>query len=238
LKSYFHPVKKWVILALLLDCILPLKALANQAESQLKIPIPSGHFNYINGSWSSYVIFDKTNFTYSYMDIAIRNNESCAYIQGCVWMELKVRLMGKPEVVTRLLVERDKDGPGRILKVAVWVEGYQPFWVPESFIEKGNNKVTKFTSIELAMPQDTRIGRFRGKLATLTKFVLRNKEDSITAYLAKEVAPIGIVALESPSMDMYLLDWGMKKESWMPEEPVSFYWWILNEIFKAVEENN
>jgi len=199
---------------------------------QPSIPIINNAFQFINGSWASYIIFDQKKFTYSYMDIAIRENEQCSYPHGCAWMELRVQIENQPPVVTRLLVEKSKNGPGKIKKMAVWIKGYKPFWIPDSFLKE--EKRPSFQNQNDYRIVTSKIGKLFGKIIKISKVSFNGKG---IAYLSPNVPPIGLLILEDPKLNMYLRQFGMERTSWLPEEPVSFNWWIMEQIFKELNED-
>jgi len=207
-----------------------------EIPQQPSLLLVKGTFNYVSGAWASYVIYDKKKFAYTFLDIATREYETCSNPSGCIWLELKVKTENQPLVITKMLVEKFPDGPGEIKKAAVWIEGYNPFWLPDNFLKSTNNKIPSFKQATSTKILEIRTGRLLGHIVTIKKIIgnMPNKSETLTAYISNEIPPIGIVMLEEANLNIYLRAWGIKNETWMKKEPVSFYWWIMEQLGKAL----
>ena len=181
-------------------------------------------------------MYDKEKFTYTFLDIATRGREECSNPSGCIWIELKVQAEEQPLVITKILAENTPKGPGDVKKAAVWIEGYDPFWIPDKLMERQDKKISNFQGITDKEVIESRIGRLLGKIVTVKKVIARmpNHGERLTAYVSKDIPPLGIVMLKGPHVDMYLRAWGMQRGSWMTKEPVSFYWWIMKQVGRAL----
>jgi len=83
-----------------------------EVKGQRPMMIVEDVFQFTPGAWSDYLIHDRSKQEYYRMSIATlerldRNGKPCS------WMEIGVTPEKEPPVVTRLLVEQTKTGPGR-----------------------------------------------------------------------------------------------------------------------------
>jgi len=150
-------------------------------------------------------------------------------------MEVGVTPEKDPPVVTRLLVEETKTGPGEILEVIVQVRGYDPFTVPESFYKGEDKEVGDFKGAAVARRIDRRVVFVGGRSVTAWDVEAVDAKGAVMAALvSEEVAPIGVVLAESPDVDMVLSDWGTGAKSRITGTPVNFYVWLMMQMGGAL----
>ena len=203
-------------------------------EGQRPLMIVGDTFRFTPGAWSDYLIHDREKKEYYRMTIATleRFNRDG---KPCSWMEIGVTPEKDPAVVTRLLVEETKTGPGEIYEVIVQVRGYDPFTVPESFYKGRDKEVGNFKGTAVAKRIARRVISVAGRSVRVWDVEAVDAAGDMTAALvSEEVAPIGVVMAESPQVDMVLSDWGTGAKSKIEGTPVNFYVWIMMQMGGAL----
>ncbi len=209
-------------------------AFCTDIEGQRPLMIVGDTFRFTPGAWSDYLVHDRARKEYYRMTIAtlervIRDGKPCS------WMEIGVTPEKDPPVVTRLLVEETKTGPGEIREVIVQVRGYEPFTVPESFYRGEEKDVGNFRGTAVAKRIDRRVIPVAGRSVRAWDVeAVDAAGDVTTALVSEEVAPIGVVLAESPQADMVLSDWGTGAKSRIEGTPVNFYVWLMMQMGGAL----
>lgn len=205
-----------------------------EVKGQRPMMIVEDVFQFTPGAWSDYLIHDRSKQEYYRMSIATlerldRNGKPCS------WMEIGVTPEKEPPVVTRLLVEQTKTGPGEIYEVIVQVRGYAPFTVPESFFRGEDKDVGNVKSTAVAKRIERRVIPVAGRSVRAWDVEAVDAAGDVTAALvSEEVAPIGVILAESPQVDMVLSDWGTGAKSRIEGTPVNFYVWIMMQMGDAL----
>ncbi|HOG08850.1 MAG TPA: hypothetical protein PK983_12210 [Syntrophales bacterium] len=205
-----------------------------EVEGQRPMMIVGDAFQFTPGAWSDYLIHDRTKKEYYRMSIATlerldRDGKPCS------WMEIGITPEKDPPVVTRLLVEQTKTGPGEIYEVIVQVRGYAPFTVPESFFRGEDKDVGNVKSTAVAKRIERRVIPVAGRSVRAWDVEAVDAAGDVTAALvSEEVAPIGVILAESPQVDMVLSDWGTGAKSRIEGTPVNFYVWIMMQMGDAL----
>jgi hypothetical protein len=203
-------------------------------EGQRPLMIVGDAFRFTPGAWSDYLIHDREKKEYYRMTIATlerfkRDGKPCS------WMEIGVTPEKDPPVVTRLLVEETKSGPGEIFEVIVQVRGYEPFTVPESFYNGEEKDVGQFKGAAVAKRIERRVIPVAGRSIPVWDVEAVDAGGAVMAALvSEEVAPIGVVMAESPQIDMVLSDWGTGAVSKIEGTPVNFYVWLMMQMGGAL----
>ncbi|HNU84522.1 MAG: hypothetical protein QM256_10635 [Pseudomonadota bacterium] len=205
-----------------------------EVKGQRPMMIVEDVFQFTPGAWSDYLIHDRSKQEYYRMSIATlerldRNGKPCS------WMEIGVTPEKEPPVVTRLLVEQTKTGPGEIYEVIVQVRGYAPFTVPESFFRGEDKDVGNVKSTAVAKRIERRVIPVAGRSVRAWDVEAVDAAGDVTAALvSEEVAPIGVILAESPQVDMVLSDWGTGAKSKIEGTPVNFYVWLMMQMGDAL----
>ncbi|HQL91472.1 MAG TPA: hypothetical protein PLQ15_12830 [Syntrophales bacterium] len=203
-------------------------------EGQRPMMIVGDAFRFTPGAWADYLIHDRGRKEYYRMQVATLERVSRDG-KPCSWMEVGVTPEKDPPVVTRLLVEETKTGPGEILEVIVQVRGYDPFTVPESFYKGEDKEVGDFKGAAVARRIDRRVVFVGGRSVTAWDVEAVDAKGAVMAALvSEEVAPIGVVLAESPDVDMVLSDWGTGAKSRITGTPVNFYVWLMMQMGGAL----
>ncbi len=124
-------------------CSIAGGALAADVQGQKPVMFVGDTFQFVPGAWASYYIYDKTKNEHYVMQMATLERGKQDGKQ-CSWMEIEVLPESGPAVVTRMLTEETKQGPGALLDVIVQVKGYSPFTVPKKYYEGENKEVGEF----------------------------------------------------------------------------------------------
>jgi len=123
--------------------------LAADIQGQKPVMFVGDTFQFVPGAWASYYIHDKGKNEHYIMHMATLERLKQDAKQ-CSWMEIEMLPESGPSVVTRLLVEETKQGPGDLLEVIVQVKGYSPFTVPRKYYEGENKEVGEFRPTQIA----------------------------------------------------------------------------------------
>ena len=205
-----------------------------EVKGQRPMMIVEDVFQFTPGAWSDYLIHDRSKQEYYRMSIATlerldRDGKPCS------WMEIGITPEKDPPVVTRLLVEQTKTGPGEIYEVIVQVRGYAPFTVPESFFRGEDKDVGNVKSTAVAKRIERRVIPVAGRSVRAWDVEAVDAAGDVTAALvSEEVAPIGVILAESPQVDMVLSDWGTGAKSKIEGTPVNFYVWLMMQMGDAL----
>lgn len=203
-------------------------------EGQRPLMIVGDTFRFTPGAWADYFIHDRARKEYYRMTIATLERVSRDG-KPCSWMEIAVNPEKDPAVVTRLLVEETKTGPGEIHEVIVQVRGYDPFTVPEGFYKGQEKEVGNFRGTAVAKRIDRRVIPVAGRSVRAWDVEAVDAAGEVmTALVSEEVAPIGVVLAESPQVDMVLSDWGTGAKSRIEGTPVNFYVWLMMQMGGAL----
>ena len=203
-------------------------------EGQRPLMIVGETFRFTPGAWSDYLIHDREKKEYYRMTIATLERFSRDG-KPCSWMEIGVTPEKDPPVVTRLLVEETKSGPGEIFEVIVQVRGYEPFTVPESFYKGEEKDVGQFKGAAVARRIDRRVIPVAGRSIQAWDVEAADAAGAVmSALVSEEVAPIGVVMAETPQIDMVLSDWGTGATSKIEGTPVNFYVWLMMQMGGAL----
>ena len=107
------------------------------------------------------------------------------------------------ELVSRILREKTRDGPGDVLKVIVYVYGFTPFTIPQKWIKGDDQKVAEFKVARVQKRVAQRTMTFGGHLLEVIE--MDAVDDSGTAVVATAsagITPIGALALDTPDVGM------------------------------------
>lgn len=226
-----------IIVLLTLLILFPGTIPAEEIKGQKPMMIIGETFQFIPGTWAEYYINDKIKKEYYHMYLAI-NEKDKRDGKPCSWMEIEVKTEKDPTVVTRLLVEETRQGPGEIMDVIVQVKGYSPFIVPESFY-KEDKEVGNFQTSHVANRVERRLINYKNKELNVWKVQTKDTKGKIMdAIISEEVPPIGIVMIENPEIGMYLDGWGMNARSKIEGTPVNFYLWLMYQIFEGLSKED
>jgi hypothetical protein len=149
----------------------------------------------------------------------------------CSWMEIEMLPESGPSVVTGLLVEETKQGPGELLEVIVQVKGYSPFTVPRKYYEGENKEVGEFHTTQIAKRIALRTFDLSGRsIAAWEVEAVDDKGNKTEALVSEQILPIGLVLAETSQTNMYLKDWGVNAKSRIDGTPMNFYLWLMMQI--------
>ena len=141
-------LRRLSLLALILISF-PGAVLAGDIQGQKPVMFVGDTFQFVPGAWASYYVHDKGKDEHYVMHMATLEKLKQDGKQ-CSWMEIEMLPESGPSVVTRLLVEETKRGPGDLLEVIVQVKGYSPFTVPKKYYEGENKEVGEFHATQIA----------------------------------------------------------------------------------------
>ena len=227
-------MKKIYILMLMFLISYPLILSAEEIKGQKPMMLIGETFQFVQGSWSRYLIHDKVKNEYYQMSIAILEKER-RDSKDCSWMEVEIISESNPPVVTKFLTEETKEGPGDLKEVIVQAKGYSPFTVPGSFYEGKDKEVGDFKTAHVVKRIEKNLINYKNKTLNVWKIEAQDpKGKIIDALISEEVPPIGVVMVESPESGMYLDDWGMNAKSRIEGTPLNFYIWLIHQTFDGM----
>lgn len=193
-------------------------------------------FRFISGSWAAYDIRDKTkNETYRMTISVLERVERKG--KPMSWMEIEVETPGNPRVVTRLLAEETREGPGELEEVIVQPEGYAPFRVPRRFFDKKgkDDEVAAVAPARVVKRVERRRLTRQGRQIEVIEVEAEDAAGKpLKAEVSEEVAPIGVCHAENSEIAMELADWGMGAKTRVSGTPRNFYLWVFEQIGKGL----
>jgi hypothetical protein len=209
----------------------------NQVPGQKPLVIIADTFQFTAGSWARYHILDKKKNETYIMSIAILNREP---VKGkpCSWLEVEVLMKGQPRVVTRILAEETKQGPGEIQSAIVQVQGYDPFSVPKKFLkpDKPEDQVAPIkTATVIKKLQRRPVGPPGRQVQAWDVEAVTQDGQDIRAVVSEEIPPIAVYDVESPDMRMTAEDWGLGAKTKIEGTPIPFWLWLLDQIGKGLD---
>ena len=208
----------------------PGAVLAADIQGQKPVMFVGDTFQFVPGAWASYYVHDKGKNEHYLMHMATLEKLKQDGKQ-CSWMEIEMLPESGPSVVTRLLVEETKQGPGDLLEVIVQVKGYSPFTVPKKYYEGENKEVGEFHTTQIAKRIARRTFDLSGRsIAAWEVEAVDDKGNKTEALVSEQVLPIGLVLAETSQANMYLKDWGVNAKSRIDGTPMNFYLWLMMQI--------
>jgi hypothetical protein len=151
------------------------------------------------------------------------------------WMEIGVESGTNPAVVTRMLVEKTPQGPGRAYEAMVQIEGFDPFAIPGRYLKRDSDaKVGDFKPLELTVPASKEKMVWMGREILASKVEAKDAEGrKVAVIFSEDLPPLGLVSVLSPDIEMKLEDWGTGAKSRITGKPVGFYRWLWRQVLHA-----
>jgi hypothetical protein len=215
------------VLILFTAAVLPAQ---DNIPGQKALPILQDGFHFTPGTWTSYAILDKVKNETSTMTIATLNKET---IQGKLysWLEIGIEMKDTPPVVTSVLVEETGQGPGRIEKAVVQVQGMSPFNVPRKYLEGQDQAVGEFQPAHIIRKLETRKVTLAGKTIDVLGVEAENdKGEKLTAQISLQILPIVIYEADTTDIKMTALDFGGGAVTRIEGVPLPFALWLIETV--------
>lgn len=208
-----------------------------QVPGQKPLVIIADTFQFIPGSWARYNILDKkTNEKYTlYFSILDRVKKKG---KAFSWIEIEIVMQDQPRVVTRVLVEETRQGPGDPDSAIIQVSGYSPFTVPKKFLkpDKNDEQVAQLKPAKIVKKLERKTVGPSGKQVMAWEVeAVTDDGQEVRAVVSEEIPPIAVYEMESSEMLMTVADWGLKAKSLVDGAPVPFWLWLLEQIQKGVD---
>ncbi len=231
--------KFWVAMVTVLimgGLTVPGSARAEKIQGQKQMMIVDDTFRFVPGTWGDYTIVDKVKKESYHFVLSILNDKQ-VHGKNCSWMEIRTDMKGKPSVITKVLVEKTRQGPGEPLKAIVQIAGFDPFIVPEKYLKGKDAQVApeeKFRVVKHIRQQEV---SFKGRTIHLWKVRAASENGKkIMAWVSEEIPPLGVYKVDIPAYGMYLNDWGTGAKSEIKGSPMNFYLWIAKIIGAALAD--
>jgi len=231
--------KLWMMFAMVLVAgwlAAPGIGRAEKIQGQKQMMIVDVTFQFVPGTWGDYTIVDKVKKEPYHFVLSVLDNER---VQGkdCSWMQIRIDMKGKPSVVTKVLVEKTKQGPGDPLKAIVQIAGFDPFIVPEKYLKGKDAQVAQQEKYKIVKRLTRREVYFKGRKINLWKVQTETESGKkALAWVSEEILPLGVYKVDIPKFGMYLNDWGTGAKSEISGTPMNFYLWIAKIIGSALTE--
>jgi hypothetical protein len=191
-------------------------------------------FQFIPGTWSQYMIHDRLKNEHYQMVMAILEKTK---VDGkpCSWMEIEITSLKNPPVITRMLVEETKSGPGDIKEVIVQIKGYAPFTVPQKYFEGSDKEVGQFKPAFVKKRiNQRRVTLNNREMVAWEAEAVDDKGKTTRALVSESVLPIGVIMAENEEMRMYLSQSGGNAKTRIEGSPMNFYLWLLMQVGQGV----
>jgi hypothetical protein len=197
---------------------------------QKRLPILQDGFRFVPGTWTSYSILDKTkNETYT-MTIAALTKETILG-KPYSWLEIGVEMKDAPPVVTSILAEETGQGPGRIEKAIVQVQGMSPFTVPRKYLEGQDQTVGEFKPAHIVRKLENRKITLAGKTIDILAVEAENdKGEKLTAQISLQILPIVVYEADTADLKMTALDFGEGAKTKIEGMPLPFALWLIETV--------
>ena len=225
-----------VVSALVL--LLGMAHATEQVPGQKPMLVIDDAFQFNPGAWADYQMYDKAKQESYRMKFATLTRESR---QGRphIWMEIDIAMPDQPRVVTRILAEETKAGPGDPQEVIVQMDGHKPFTVPQSFLKDDDQEVGQIQGYGNVKKLENRHLTVNGRSFSVWHIQAEADDGTeMTAEVSEELPPLGIFKAETPEMTMTLLDWGMGAQTAIQGTPMNFWMWIIDQIGSALSNSN
>jgi len=186
------------------------------------------------GTWTSYAILDKAKDETYTMTIASLTKET---IQGEPYsrLEIGVAMKDSPPVVTSILAEETGQGPGRIEKALVQVQGMSPFTVPRKYLEGQDQAVGEFKSARIIRELENRKVTLAGKpIDVLAVEEENDKGEEVTAQVSLQILPIVIYEADTVDIKMTALDFGGGAVTKIEGAPLPFALWLIETVANSL----
>jgi len=196
-----------------------------------------GAWNPQPGAWGLYHITDKKTGKVSSMQFTTLERGEYDGKQGR-WLEITVRDPKAGEVVTRVLMEENSNGPTKVLEAIVQPEGHDPFTIPDSMLEDAEQGVENdFKPIKVDEKVKKITYKYKGKKYPAWK--VRGKDQNnqpVLATVSEHAPPLGLLYAETADVKMKLKKYGGGATTRIKGEPINFYLWITNQIADALSK--
>jgi hypothetical protein len=225
-----HVPASAVLLSILAAFVPPAYAQKESIPGQKALPLIQDSFQFIPGTWAAYDVLDKTKNESYRMTIAALTRET---IQGkpYSWLEIEVEMPDAPVVVTSILAEETKNGPGRIEKAVVQVRGMSPFTIPRKYLDGQDQQVGEFSSAHIVRKLENKKITRNGKTVDVTSVEAENdKKEMITATVSLQIPPIALYAAETSDLKMTVDDWGGGAKTKIEGPPIPFALWLIEQV--------
>ncbi|MCJ7681742.1 MAG: hypothetical protein MUP70_13510, partial [Candidatus Aminicenantes bacterium] len=195
-------------------------------------------FQFIPGTWADYTIFDKEkNETFRFYFAVLEKQ----MVKGtpCWWIEIEVEAVDTPVVVTRILAEETKNGPGELKKAIIQVAGFSPFSVPSSFLRGEDAEVGQIQQAHIIRRFEERTITHKGK--TVNAYIAEVEDDEgrkMSATVRLELPPIALYSCEDETIRMTINDWGSEAGSKVEGLPIPFFLWIVEQVAAGTDDSN
>lgn len=205
---------------------------AQQIAGQKPVVMIGDTFQFTPGTWATYFMHDKTEdtyytFTMSILESVRKNGKDSA------WMEVEIET-DKELVVTRFLTEKTKNGPGDLFEVIVYVYGFAPFTIPQKWLKDDDRHVGEFKVGHVQKRVSQRTITFAGqRLEVIEMDAIDDNGTAIAATASLDVAPIGVLTVDTKDVGMYLETWGTGAKTRIVGRPQSFFVWMMGQIGSA-----
>ncbi len=207
---------------------------AGEIQGQKQMIVIDDVFQFIPGTWATYTIHDKQKqeeyeMTFSVMEDENRDEGPCS------WMEVMVKAKNIPAVVTRFLVKKTTQGPGKVLEAIVEMGGFSPFTVPQNFMEGEDAEVGQTQNYHLSKKIREKVIKFQDREIKLWLVeAVSDNQHPAEVWISEELPPMGIFKINTPEIGMYLVDWGNDAKSRITGTPINFYLWIASQIGESL----
>ena len=227
-------MKRLILLVpVVLLLLSPPPVCAQEVRGQKPVMLIGETFQFTPGTWATYTLYDKAEDTYYTMTMSIlesvrKNGKDSA------WMEIEIET-DKELVVTRILTEKTKAGPGELFEVVVYVHGMTPFTIPAKWLKEEDQKVGDFKVSQVQSRVSQRSIRFGGYPLDVFDVDATDENGApVAATVSLAVAPIGILMADTKEMAMYLEDWGAGAKTRVVGKPVGLIEWTIGLVAKGL----
>ena len=130
-----------------------------------------------------------------------------------------------------VLVEETGQGPGRIEKAIVQVQGKSPFTVPRKYLEGQDQAVGTFNPAPIVRRLDNKKVTLAGKTIDVLAVEAENdKGEKVNTQISLQILPIVIYEADTADIRMTALDFGDGAVTKIEGIPLPFALWLIETV--------
>lgn len=198
-------------------------------------------FQFVEGSWAEYEIYDKDDestviFRMSVLDTEQVRRTWLSRRRTYRWIEFEVTVPDESHVIIKYLARETSEGPGDPHEMIIQIEGFDnPIRVGRRFLAEDAEEFVAADFEWTRQQVDEETITHAGRTFSAWRVQAEAEDGSIVeAIVSEDLPPLGLFFTETPELRMSLLDWGMDASSQITGEPLGITRWIGRQVRDAM----
>ncbi len=200
-------------------------------------------FQFVEGAWAEYEIFDKIQDTTFTMRMSVLGPQQVRRTwfsrrRPYRWLEFDVHMPGEPRVLINYLARETPEGPGEPHEMIIQIEEFEnPIRLRRRWL-RGNEDEIVDAGYEWTRQRVDEEAITHGDRSFSAWRVQAKAEDGTTveAVVSEELPPFGLYFAETPEQRMTLRDWGTDARSTITGQPLGLTRWIARQVREGMQE--